>query len=924
MKIGIKFFTLMILLAVMVVIGLFVLFQGLIIPWQTDVMTQKAREATYLLQQAFPYLEDPAKQILLENLKKNTPDISYALVEDKTGKALYHSDPGRIGMCFNDPGTLKTARDGIPCEHFYRRDMNNPASPFHGEEIIDILLPAYDRGHNHIGAVNVGLSLKRVSEMKNKYYFLVLCAIMVMTVIIMGITLNVFNNIILPIEKIAQAMRGTGEGNMSRLDAVARNDEIGVLSGSFNAMTEKIGGLVEDLKERERDLQQYMDRLLTFCAKLSTDGSIILINTAMAAGAGIDRAELIGRKFWDLPHWRISSETRWKLEETIKEAAAGASSKYEVINSMHGDNYAILELIIRPVFSAESKNVEYIVAEAMNITERKRAENDLIESEAKSKKELEFKINMRTMELRAANDKLKAEIAEKAAMQHGIDEHEARHKALSEALFDVSCETDPTGKYIYVSPNNEKLVGFKPEEMVGRYFHEFVHPDDIPIAAEAFEKGLRDIKLVVEIRFRHKDPGRFVWIESTGQKYFTSSGELRAIIVSRDITERKKMEDDLLKSSKIEALSTLAGGIAHDFNNVLMGIIGNITLAKKRVTGDEKTHEILTRAEKVIYKAKWLTEQLTTFSQGGLPIKKLININVILKDTVQFASAGGNVTCAFSFDEKLPPVEADEGQFAQVITNLVINAKQSMPGGGLIKISTSLHHAADGGRPPLKKGEYVKIAIKDSGDGIPVENLKKIFDPYFTTKANGTGLGLATSYSIIKNHDGHIDVDSEPGKGAVFSVYLPVKNTAALSSETRKKFSENYGNKKILLMDDDETVLIPVCEMLADFGYEVMPAKSGEEAVDLYSKAKKSSRPFDIVIMDLIVQGGAGGVETIKMLLKMDPDTIAIVSSGYSNDPVMSDHESYGFKGVIAKPYKDEEMLQLLEKLFRERDKNKG
>jgi len=802
--------------------------------------------------------------------------------------------------------------------------MNNPASPFHGEEIIDILLPAYDRGHNHIGAVNVGLSLKRVSEMKNKYYFLVLCAIMVMTVIIMGITLNVFNNIILPIEKIAQAMRGTGEGNMSRLDAVARNDEIGVLSGSFNAMTEKIGGLVEDLKERERDLQQYMDRLLTFCAKLSTDGSIILINTAMAAGAGIDRAELIGRKFWDLPHWRISSETRWKLEETIKEAAAGASSKYEVINSMHGDNYAILELIIRPVFSAESKNVEYIVAEAMNITERKRAENDLIESEAKSKKELEFKINMRTMELRAANDKLKAEIAEKAAMQHGIDEHEARHKALSEALFDVSCETDPTGKYIYVSPNNEKLVGFKPEEMVGRYFHEFVHPDDIPIAAEAFEKGLRDIKLVVEIRFRHKDPGRFVWIESTGQKYFTSSGELRAIIVSRDITERKKMEDDLLKSSKIEALSTLAGGIAHDFNNVLMGIIGNITLAKKRVTGDEKTHEILTRAEKVIYKAKWLTEQLTTFSQGGLPIKKLININVILKDTVQFASAGGNVTCAFSFDEKLPPVEADEGQFAQVITNLVINAKQSMPGGGLIKISTSLHHAADGGRPPLKKGEYVKIAIKDSGDGIPVENLKKIFDPYFTTKANGTGLGLATSYSIIKNHDGHIDVDSEPGKGAVFSVYLPVKNTAALSSETRKKFSENYGNKKILLMDDDETVLIPVCEMLADFGYEVMPAKSGEEAVDLYSKAKKSSRPFDIVIMDLIVQGGAGGVETIKMLLKMDPDTIAIVSSGYSNDPVMSDHESYGFKGVIAKPYKDEEMLQLLEKLFRERDKNKG
>ncbi len=924
MKIGIKFFTMMFFLAVMVVIGLLAVFNGIVIPWQTENMTQKARETAYLLQQTSAQLDDSAKQKLLENFKKNSPDISYALIEDKNGKALYHSDPGRVGMVFADAGTLRAARDGVAFEQFYRRDMDKPASPFHGEEIIDILLPAYDRSGTHTGAVNIGLSMKRINEAKNRYYFLILYAVIIMTVIILGVTLKVFNNIILPIEKIAHAMRGAGADNMPRINSAARDDEIGVLSNSFNGMTEKIGGLLGTLKERERGLQQYIDQLFTFCAKLSTDGSIILINTAMASGASSSRDELAGMKFWDLPHWRISPETRKKLEDSIKNAAAGTPSRYEEINSSQGDNYAILELLIRPVFSDENRTVEYIVAEAVDITERKRAENDLLEAENRSKKELENKVSERTTELLAANAKLQSEMAERNAMRQDIHERDARHKALSEALFDVSCETDPTGKYLYVSPNNEELIGFKPEEMIGRYFHEFVHPDDIPAAAEAFEKGLRDVKVFVEMRFRHKEEGRFIWIESTGRKYFTSGGELRAIIVSRDITERKKMEDELLRTSKLDALATLAGGIAHDFNNVLMGIIGNVTLAKKRVTGDEKTHEILTRAEKVIYKAKRLTEQLITFSQGGMPIKKLININDILRDTVQFAATGSNVTCSFFIDEKLPPVEADEGQLAQVITNLVINAKQSMPGGGCIEIKTEAHHSAGGGRLPLKAGEFVRITIKDGGSGIAFENLQKIFDPYFTTKANGTGLGLATSYSIIKNHDGCISVDSEPGKGTVFSVYLPVKNTAALGSETQKKFIENYGHKKILLMDDDETVLIPVCEMLADFGYEVTSARCGEEACDHYVKALKSAKPFDVVIMDLIIQGGAGGVETIKMLLDIDPKALAVVSSGYSNDPVMSEHAAYGFRGVIAKPYKDEEMLQLLEKLFRERDNNKG
>lgn len=239
-----------------------------------------------------------------------------------------------------------------------------------------------------------------------------------------------------------------------------------------------------------------------------------------------------------------------------------------------------------------------------------------------------------------------------------------------------------------------------------------------------------------------------------------------------------------------------------------------------------------------------------------------------------------------------------------------------MPDGGRIMVTTSVRDAGEEPQVPLKPGKYISIALADEGGGIPAENLQRIFDPYFTTKNGGNGLGLATSYSIVKNHDGLITVNSDQGRGAVFTVFVPVKDTSTLAMETQRRFAENYGNKKILLMDDDDTVLIPVCELLADYGYEVSAARNGEEAIGTYEKALQGGKPFDLVILDLVVPGGLGGAETLAKLMTMDPGVVAVVSSGYSSDPVMADHRKHGFMGVLAKPYKDVEMLAVLDGIF--------
>jgi CheY-like chemotaxis protein len=337
----------------------------------------------------------------------------------------------------------------------------------------------------------------------------------------------------------------------------------------------------------------------------------------------------------------------------------------------------------------------------------------------------------------------------------------------------------------------------------------------------------------------------------------------------------------------------------------------------------DKIHERLGEAEKASVRAKDLTQQLLTFSKGGAPVKRTASIPDLLRDSVWFALSGSNVRCDLSIPGDLWPVEVDQGQISQVIHNLIINADQAMPAGGIIKVYAQNVFVEQQHRlPPAALGRtYVRLSVQDEGIGIPAENLTRVFDPYFTTKQKGSGLGLATCYSILKNHDGYITVESEMGQGTTFHAYLPATSKKRIRRrETRE--GPVVGRGLILVMDDEEILRNFVGDLLDYLGYEVEFAVDGEETIDLYVKAMEAGDPFDCVIMDLTIPGGMGGREAIQKLREIDPEVTAVVSSGYSDDPVMADFERHGFRGVVAKPYDAGQLSEVLHRVIRPRKKD--
>ncbi len=385
--------------------------------------------------------------------------------------------------------------------------------------------------------------------------------------------------------------------------------------------------------------------------------------------------------------------------------------------------------------------------------------------------------------------------------------------------------------------------------------------------------------------------------------------------LKRDISEKKRAEEELLRAQNLESLGLLAGGIAHDFNNLLTGVMGNISLALEYLDPDHRACARLEAASVASSRARELTRQLLTFSQGGAPVKKTSSVGELLTDSVMFALRGSKALCRFSIPEDLWHTDMDAGQIHQVINNLVINAGHAMPHGGTLQVDAANVMVNDMDGLPLENGPYVRVSVRDTGMGIPQEYLQKIFDPYFTTKETGTGLGLATSYSIIRKHGGSMTVESEIGVGSTFRFYLP----ASLSMpEVPRRVDESdiSGKGRILVMDDDDLIRDLAGELLTMLGYEVAFAKDGNEAARVYQEGLISQNPFDAVIMDLTIPGGMGGKETVAKLRGMDPDVKAIVSSGYSNDPIMAEYRDHGFVGVLPKPYDVAEVGKLLHRIL--------
>jgi two-component system, cell cycle sensor histidine kinase and response regulator CckA len=487
------------------------------------------------------------------------------------------------------------------------------------------------------------------------------------------------------------------------------------------------------------------------------------------------------------------------------------------------------------------------------------------------------------------------------------------------SIADGVITTDAEGNVEFMNRHAEGMTGWSREEAAGRPVREVFRvldgrtgqefPDPLSQRQADSRSGEQNVLVA-------RDGTRRLIDDSAAAIPGGERGTSGSILVFRDVTVKVREEEELVKWQKLESLGTLAGGIAHDFNNFLAAILGNISLAKQILDPGSKAVARLEAAEKASDRAEVLASKLLTFSKGGKPVRERISLQRIVRESALLSVHGTPVQCNFGVAEDLWASDADAGQIGQAIGNLVMNAAQAMPGGGTVQIRGANVVIGQGEMAYVNPGPYVKIEVMDTGIGIPEENLKRIFDPYFTTRENGTGLGLTTSYHIMKSHGGNLFVESGPGEGTTASLYLPASNECmprVMEAEMETAPDDKW---RVLVMDDEDLVREMEIGMLEHLGCEARGARDGAEAIVMYRDAAMGGTPFDLVVMDLTVPGKMGGKEACARLLGMYPDAKVIVCSGYSSDPVMSDCSAHGFRGMLAKPFHMEALKRVLEQVL--------
>ncbi len=627
---------------------------------------------------------------------------------------------------------------------------------------------------------------------------------------------------------------------------------------------------VQDAREYAESIVETMREPLVV---LSADLTILTVNRSFYETFAVTPAETIGKFIYDLGNgqWNIP-RLRVLLEEILPHDTM--LNGYEVEHDFLHIGRKVLLLNAREIFRKKIGS-HIILLSIEDITERKRSE------------------------------RLQAQESERISVT-------------LRSIGDGVITTDINGTIVMLNRSAEKMTEWKTADAAGRPLSDvFVIINDLtretcknPVEDVLTSRGI--IELANNTCLISKNGLETLIADSAAPIYDIQSRIIGVVLVFRDITKEKKISDSMQQMQKLESLGVLAGGIAHDFNNMFAGIFGYLDLAKESAAlhKTDKIVNYLDKAFGVFDRAKGLTHQLLTFSKGGAPVRKTILMAPLIQHSAIFALSGSNASCRFDLADNLWLCNCDENQIGQAIDNIVINAKQAMPMGGKIVITAInvrevLGHA----------GRFVRISIKDEGMGMTQEVLSKIFDPFFTAKPTGHGLGLATVFSIIQRHDGWVDVESTPGIGTMFHMFIPASEKEEIQG-TAYQAAHHEGTGSILVMDDEEFLRDIVGSMLESMGYTVACAKDGQEALALFIDAARLGQPFVASILDLTIPGGIGGKEIAAAMKKINPNSTIIASSGYSEDPVISNPTQYGFTDRIIKPYRKEELAELMERIM--------